>query len=598
MKADDGEKSNSGGKMGKVLLHNLKTDEDYVFERDFSIGKATYCDLILSDPYVAQVHARLECRNGNTWYISDCSHGSGIWMNNFRVPEEGSLGLRNDCQLRFGNTALLFTADEKAVESAMKRLGKAKNAEPARLKEQPQARQNQQKEKAPSKLSKKAKTSILILAACLICVLGWCGINHISGTTALENQNYTAAIAALKRDFLFGGGELREAYRQAGENAFAQKDFEAASYYFLDQGTDGRTRWSDAIYEWGRQLLQTQRPEEAVEVLQQIADETRAKEQIGAAQSTIARQLIDEQDYQGAIDLAGQIENTKFADVDALINDAYRGMAVSQLEQFHFDAALDSFSSCTGDPVAEKDKAILQQMIDKEYYQAAQAAADSLQKEETAVSEELWLSCLNKLFTDSHATELNDRLEINAAKLIIDGSSSVDLDNLKSRIRAIVPTKEMIGRYTNDKEDSWELTSLSDFYSGCGAAANGKIAIVYQNKDYPNGQNYTSLRLDVMRLLPPEYYPCSLDEVEYVIVVNYSYIKEGFYTHTTVALQENATVETFRLPGRSRMNSSGQINGPEAPDTFMYIGEPPVWKSGGPPNVGEALYNALSQLLS
>ena len=100
-----------------------------------------------------------------------------------------------------------------------------------------------------------------------------------------------------------------------------------------------------------------------------------------------------------------------------------------------------------------------------------------------------------------------------------------------------------------------------------------------------------------MRLLPGEYYPSSLDEVEYIVLVDYDYRKEGNYMFVTVALQEYAEVSVLRATDLQQLYISQRIDGNSAPSSFSYSGSPPAWKSGNAPNMGQEIHTAISSIM-
>lgn len=102
--------------------------------------------------------------------------------------------------------------------------------------------------------------------------------------------------------------------------------------------------------------------------------------------------------------------------------------------------------------------------------------------------------------------------------------------------------------------------------------------------------------MNLMSLLPGDYYPSSLDEVEYIVLVDCDYRKEGNYMLITVALQEYAEVTVFRATDMQKLYSSQRINGNAAPSSFSYIGAPPAWKSGNAPNMGKEIHSAISSI--
>ena len=101
--------------MSKALLTDLGSGKTYLIDGNAAIGRSIDNDVILSDDAVSGHHASITS-TGSAWYISDSGSKNGIEMNNFRVPSEGKLGLRNGCQLKLGNTLLRVTTDADAID--------------------------------------------------------------------------------------------------------------------------------------------------------------------------------------------------------------------------------------------------------------------------------------------------------------------------------------------------------------------------------------------------------------------------------------------------------------------------------------------------
>ena len=75
--------------------------------------------------------------------------------------------------------------------------------------------------------------------------------------------------------------------------------------------------------------------------------------------------------------------------------------------------------------------------------------------------------------------------------------------------------------------------------------------------------------------------------MEYIIFVDYKYIKNGSYENgLTVALRENAKVKVLRAKDKYQVYTSDTINGDNSPDIIRYV-IPPLWRSGGAPNMGK-----------
>ena len=155
----------------------------------------------------------------------------------------------------------------------------------------------------------------------------------------------------------------------------------------------------------------------------------------------------------------------------------------------------------------------------------------------------------------------------------------------------------MIGIYENSSVDKFVISNLNSLYEQCGKNPNGKILIIVQRHTYSGRATSQAILWNLMRLLPGDYYPSSLDEVEYIVLVDYDYRKEGNYMFVTVALQEYAEVSVLRATDLAQIYISKRIDGNEPPSSFSYYGSPPAWRSGNAPNMGNEIHSAIASII-
>lgn len=82
--------------MSRALLTDLTTGRVYLLDGVASIGRDSDNEVILNDQTVSGHHAIIT-NTGSAWYIADNGSRNGVEMNNFRVPSEEKLGLRDGC---------------------------------------------------------------------------------------------------------------------------------------------------------------------------------------------------------------------------------------------------------------------------------------------------------------------------------------------------------------------------------------------------------------------------------------------------------------------------------------------------------------------
>ena len=72
-----------------------------------TIGRGPDCSIVIEDPSVSAVHARLEPRN-HAWYVSDLGSTNGTFVNNRRVVD--SAYIEADDIVQFGRMMFQFEA--------------------------------------------------------------------------------------------------------------------------------------------------------------------------------------------------------------------------------------------------------------------------------------------------------------------------------------------------------------------------------------------------------------------------------------------------------------------------------------------------------
>ena len=70
------------------------------------VGRDPGCEIVVTDGSVSRRHARLELRDGVTWWVVDQGSANGTYVNSLKVAETA---LKDGQELRFG--ALAFRVD-------------------------------------------------------------------------------------------------------------------------------------------------------------------------------------------------------------------------------------------------------------------------------------------------------------------------------------------------------------------------------------------------------------------------------------------------------------------------------------------------------
>jgi pSer/pThr/pTyr-binding forkhead associated (FHA) protein len=72
-------------------------------KESLTVGRAATCDVVVSDTYVSNVHARIFQRDGG-WWLEDLGSTNGTWMNRTRVSSPTAIGPGDE--VRMGKATL------------------------------------------------------------------------------------------------------------------------------------------------------------------------------------------------------------------------------------------------------------------------------------------------------------------------------------------------------------------------------------------------------------------------------------------------------------------------------------------------------------
>lgn len=441
---------------------------------------------------------------------------------------------------------------------------------------------------------KSSKGLIIVLSsviALVLLLLVWCSVNQIQGGKYLQAGDYPAAIAAYQRNFLTGARQKKEAIRQAGEAAFESGDYQTAAEYFRQLGADGEVRLSDSLYERAKQLTAEGQPEEALVVLEEIAGEPRAQREQAAAQLAIAQQLFEKGAYNEAIEAAEKIDRSLNENVTAFLNKVYHAIAGQERISGNYQAAVDAYNNCTNDPVAETNAELLSLLLAGDYCTAAVQANDAITSKATDLARTDWITIFDKIMTKPGNDDIDQFLPYWFAQSTV--ANRTELDLFAEFYNPDVPKA---GDSDDFPSGCLIIPSLSDLYKQCGTDPQNKILVVVQLHDYPNRETYQAILPESMEFIPSAYYPSSLAEVEYVVLISYDYTKVGTYGYTIGALQLKARVEVLKMPSQKQVFSSGTLWG-EYPPNYIEYWIAPEWESGPDPDIGEKFYDALSSII-
>ena len=70
----------------------------FPLKESLTVGRAATCDVVVSDTYVSNVHARIYQRDGG-WWLEDLGSTNGTYMNRTRVQQPTAIGPGDEVKL-------------------------------------------------------------------------------------------------------------------------------------------------------------------------------------------------------------------------------------------------------------------------------------------------------------------------------------------------------------------------------------------------------------------------------------------------------------------------------------------------------------------
>lgn len=127
-----------------------------------------------------------------------------------------------------------------------------------------------------------------------------------------------------------------------------------------------------------------------------------------------------------------------------------------------------------------------------------------------------------------------------------------------------------------------------------GSAPAGKILVLHRRKVYGSKSTELDVSLSVMRDLPAEYFPNSLEEVEYIVLMDSTYAKKGKFQNGTVRILETTKLTTYDVVTGKKLATATKKG--ELEDRMWYLGDAPKYYSCGSPNMRAYLIKAMEAI--
>lgn len=73
---------------------------------EYIVGRDPTCDIVVVDPYVSRVHAKIFYRDGR-WYVEDLGSRNGTYVNGEDIRNKGAVELGEGVEVIIGFSALV-----------------------------------------------------------------------------------------------------------------------------------------------------------------------------------------------------------------------------------------------------------------------------------------------------------------------------------------------------------------------------------------------------------------------------------------------------------------------------------------------------------
>lgn len=92
-----------------LILKSISTSAQQILRLkpgEYVVGRDPTCDIVIIDPYVSRVHAKIFYRDGK-WYIEDLGSKNGTYVNGEDIRAKGAAELSEGIEIVIGFSALM-----------------------------------------------------------------------------------------------------------------------------------------------------------------------------------------------------------------------------------------------------------------------------------------------------------------------------------------------------------------------------------------------------------------------------------------------------------------------------------------------------------
>lgn len=572
-----------------------------------------HCTAIAHDPKQLESYL-IQCINGG---IVDCETASQIWNAYWKSQPTGT------------PIPELSLAKPEPVKAAP-----VSQPKPAPVQSKPAAPQTkpataaQKKEAAARRTRKKRSPFLIFLLVVLVIAAGIVGIiqaPYLQGYRAYQKGDYRTVLQKLENR---SGERAEQMYRDAalqlGQTALEGKEYKQAADYFAICEPDAHAQWLEAISLHAVQLAEKGQLKEADEILTSLELEDQKTVHADNIRLTLAEQTIGDAQHgtpmtvwdQAKAYTAQVVHRSDNQRLQTFYNRYNFALGSQYLSQGNAVQSRQAFQDCTDSEIADVYVKVLQNFKVQDYPAGIQQLEELSRRNisyQYAYGKEIQFSCpwetWEKILRQDMAhppASVSGRLNQEKAALYFSSKQwqGKTASNSLSGIRlsdVTVQRNESSLAPLDDKTYNIQVTqTLTDIYKQCGTAPEGKILILRKAKE-----RYTetlTVALEMMQKLPYQYFPEDLSQVEYVILLEYTYRETGYYRDywgvgRIPAVQETGSVKVLAMPSKQQIHSPGSVTGNPPPDSIsVSMSNSPKYASGGAPKLDDKLSSSLKAI--
>lgn len=314
----------------------------------------------------------------------------------------------------------------------------------------------------------------------------------------------------------------------------------------------------------------------------------------------IAREAMYDEDYEAALAALEELA-VKSDEAEKLRARIYFEQGDAALDAGDFAAAIAFYRDAEAMPDAEGRQKLAEAMLRGDYMEAARAAVETRARWNRS-----WQDFI-LAYMDEPQT-LDELLYQNRILSILSNRSQYYDPGAEALIESIdceethIHNWSYIGPITpyGEQEKLLLLSEGAAELERCGQGG-GKMLIVRRQQDYPRGTVYATVD-NRLGLIPPEREPASLDEVDYILYLDYDYsvcaVVAGNDGGMLEALQMSCVVRLVNEHSGEELYRSEKIMGAADYDNqyrLDFLAED-GWVACSNPPIGQALAEAIAAL--